>query len=108
MAFNVEDLIRIRPYVFHLTDSRNIPRIRRLKALEPASRLLRQGGREDLLGVKRPSHIGVSVGSDRMFLRDQMPLHAGNMGLTGHWTLKKSVHQLNDRVFLAGNPDRAN
>jgi hypothetical protein len=100
MGIDIRDILRLRPYLFHLTDSRNMQRILRTRVLEPASRILTAAGREDFLGVKRPTHLEVSVGSDSIFLRDQAPLHSGNMKLPRTWKFETFVRELNDRVFF--------
>jgi hypothetical protein len=68
--------------------------------LEPASLLAKKAGREDLLKAKRPGHVEVMVDSERVFLRDQAPLHAGNMKLGSGWTFQRFIRALNDRVFF--------
>jgi hypothetical protein len=100
MGIDIEDIIRLRPYLFHLTDSRNADRILRTGTLEPASRIMTMMGREDLLEMKRATHVGVGVGSDVVFLRDQAPLYAGNMKLPADWRFETFVRKLNDRVFF--------
>ena len=100
MGIDIEHIIRLRPYLFHLTDSRNLDRILRYRVLEPASQIMTITGREDLLEKKRGTHIKVSVGCDDIFLRDQAPLYAGNMKLPTGWKFETFVRQLNDRVFF--------
>lgn len=100
MGIDIEQIIRLRPYLFHLTDSRNVDRILRTGVLEPASQILTIAGREDLLEKKRGAHVKVSVGRDNIFLRDQAPLHAGNMKLPAGWKFETFVRRLNDRVFF--------
>jgi hypothetical protein len=100
MAINIEEIIRLRPHLFHLTDSRNIDRIIRTRTLEPASQIMSLAGREDLAAAKRTTHVRVSVGPDEIFLRDQAPLYAGNMKLPPAWEFNTFVRSLNKRVFF--------
>jgi hypothetical protein len=100
MAIDIRDILRLRPYLYHLTDTRNIDRILRTQALEPASQIMSLAGRDDLATVKRVSHAKVSVSGDDIFLRDQAPLHAGNMELPPDWTFDRFVRSLNNRVFF--------
>jgi hypothetical protein len=100
MALKLEDVIRRRPFLYHLTDARNVERILRTGVLEPASVLAKRGGREDLLASKRRGHVEVLVESESVFLRDQAPLHAGNMKLSSGWRFERFIRALNDRVFF--------
>jgi uncharacterized protein DUF7002 len=100
MGIDIQDIIRLRPYLFHLTDSRNVDRILRTRVLESASQIMSVAGREDLAAVKRPTHVKVSVGLDDIFLRDQAPLHAGNMKLPPAWEFDTFIRSLNMRVFF--------
>src|SRR5690242_16476995 len=100
MGIDLQAIIRLRPYLFHLTDSRNVGRILRTRILEPASQIMSLAGREDLAAVKRATHVKVSVGPDDIFLRDQAPLYAGNMKLPAAWEFDAFVRSLNRRVFF--------
>lgn len=100
MAIYIESVTRLRPYLFHLTDSRNLPRIVRTRVLEPTARILSLAGRDDLAAVKRATHVKVSVDGDDVFLRDQAPLYAGNMKLPANWKFDSFVSSLNQRVFF--------
>src|SRR5690349_953171 len=100
MAFDIDDLIRVRPFLFHLTDRRNLDRIRRLQRLQSASEIMRRANREDLLRSKRSIHVTVQMASEIVFLRDQRPLYAGNMKLSNRWTFAKFIETLNNRIFF--------
>jgi hypothetical protein len=86
--------------MYHLTDERNISRVRRTMKLESAVRLLTAAGRSDLLRARRRQHEQVSVDGEIVYVRDQAPLHAGNMALEAGWTLSDFVYYLNERVFF--------
>ena len=100
MAIDIKDIIRLRPFLFHLTDSRNVERILRTQILEPASQIMSLAGRDDLAAVKRAAHVKVCVAGDDIFLRDQAPLYAGNMKLPSAWKFDTFVRSLNTRVFF--------
>lgn len=100
MPFTLEALARLRPYVFHLTARDNLPRIRRLGIVEPASRLAEKAGRIDLVMARRRGHVPITVDGETVVLRDQAPLHAGNMRLDEAWSFEQFVRHLNDRVFF--------
>jgi hypothetical protein len=100
MPLTLRDIIRIRPFLYHLTDARNLDRIIRTRMLEPASLLAKAAGREDLLTIKRHRHVELLLESESIFLRDQAPLHAGNMKLSSGWDFERFVRALNERVFF--------
>src|SRR6185503_5907064 len=100
MGIDIQEIVRLRPYLFHLTDTRNVERILRTRVLEPASHIMALAGREDLAAVKRAMHVKVSVGGDDVFLRDQAPLYAGNMKLPPGWAFDTFIQSLNKRVFF--------
>src|SRR5262249_15322688 len=64
-------------------------------------------GRPALIDHKRSSHIAVEVDGHQVWLRDQAPLHRGNVHLHGEWTFDDLVNSLNARAFFwPGTADR--
>jgi hypothetical protein len=100
MAFTLDGFVRSRPFLYHLTHAENLARIRRTRVLESAERLLQAAGRDDLITTRRRRHERVEVRGDVVHVRDQAPLHAGNMSLEPGWTFADFVRQLNARVFF--------
>lgn len=100
MPFTLSAFQSLRPYLYHLTDQRNVERIRWTGGLVCATRLLRQAKRHAVISAKRPQSIAVTVDRDEVWIRDQRPLHAGNVGLQGGWTFEDLVRTLNDKVFF--------
>lgn len=94
------------PYLYHLTASANLPAIRRTRTIESAALLAKRGERADLLCVRRPSHVTLQIDGETAVLRDQAPLHAGNMRLEGGWTFAQFVESLNSRVFFWPGTER--
>lgn len=92
--------MRLRPVVYHLTAARNLARIRRTRVLESAGRLLDAAGRHDLVRARRRGHEIVVVDADEIHIRDQAPLHPGNLRLDSGWTFDEFVTHLNRRVFF--------
>jgi uncharacterized protein DUF7002 len=99
---------RLRPYLYHLTARENLARIRSTRRLESAATLMQRAGRIDLLDMRRREHVAVTVEDETVMLRDQAPLHAGNMQLDPGWSFAQFVRHLNKRVFfwpgVAGGP----
>jgi hypothetical protein len=108
MPIDLDDFGRLRPYLYHLTAQENVARIRGMGRLESASALLHAAGRTDLLTTRRKDHLAIVVGDVPISIRDQAPLHAGNMALDPDWSPADFVAYLNRRVFFwpgsAGGP----
>ncbi len=100
MSFTLEALTELRPFLYHLTHQRNVPRIRTTMQLESASRILRTAGEEAAVRTRRRASLIVEVGGIAVHIRDQAPLHAGNMQLELGWTFEDFVAHLNARIFF--------
>lgn len=100
MPISQASLVKLRPYLFHLTATGNVERILRHRRIESAIALLGAAGRRDLARQRRRAHVHVEVDGVRIQLRDQAPLHPGNMALDGGWTFEDFVEHLNERVFF--------
>lgn len=100
MAVDAFAFARRSPYLYHLTASANLPAIRRTRTIESAALLAARAGRADLLGARRSTHVTLQIDGETAVLRDQAPLHARNMRLSGGWTFAQFVESLNSRVFF--------
>jgi len=61
---------------------------------------MRRAGRVDLLRVRRPVHERISLENDVVWLRDQAPLHRGNLDLPAGFSFDDLVESLNKRTFF--------
>jgi hypothetical protein len=100
MGFAIDQFVECRPYLFHLTARSNALEIVRRRQIESASQLLRRAGRGVLLRQKREDHVAIEIDGHRVQLRDQAPLHAGNIEYAGQWRLPDVIETLNDRIFF--------
>lgn len=100
MPFTIEQFASVRPYVYHLTARQNLYRLRRTARLESATRLLTAAGNEGMLSQKRRQTVEVAVNGETIFVRDQAPLHAGNIRFEGGWDMQDLLSDLNSRVFF--------
>jgi hypothetical protein len=100
MPFTLNTFCALRPYLYHLTAAANLPRLLRLRRLQSTADLAREAGRDDLLAVRRREHTPLLVGRETVWLRDQAPLHRGNMALEPGWSFERFVAHLNERVFF--------
>jgi len=106
MAFTLDHFSIARPYLFHLTARDNLACIQEMRELLPTCSLLERAKEGEWRGKKRPGHIPVQLGRRVIWLRDQMPLHAGNMSLPPKWGFADLVELLNERVFFwPGRPN---
>lgn len=106
MSFTLSEFARVRPFLFHLTARANLPRILRTRRLESTAALATRAQRPELLTTRRRGHVSVQVDGETVLIRDQAPLHLGNMRLESGWTFAQFVAHLNARVFFwPGGPD---
>lgn len=106
MPFALDVFARSRPFLYHLTASRNLERIRRTRSLEPASVLMYLAGNPTATSRRRRDHIQLDVAGEIVHIRDQAPLHAGNVRLEGGWSFDDLVRALNERVFFWPGTER--
>lgn len=106
MTFDIERFVRLRPRLYHLTASMNVPRILKTRRLETARALMESAGDLSYLRSKRPDHVVLNVGGERLHVRDQRPLHEGNVDPLAGFTFCDVVEMLNDRVFFWPGDER--
>lgn len=97
MPFDLERLCVLRPFAFHLTSEQNIPSICGMRVLLPAGHWLRGSPSAT---IKRREHVRVSSNGREIIIRDQRPLHAGNIAFMDGLTMPEFIRSLNSRVFL--------
>jgi hypothetical protein len=100
MPLDLRDFSRLRPYLYHLTAEENIARIRTTAVLESAAALAQRAGQNAVLISKRNLHVPIWIDGVEVLLRDQAPLHRGNIRLEGGWTFEDFVRHLNEHVFF--------
>jgi len=100
MPFSINEFVRRRPYLYHLTDQRNVARIRATGRLESAERLFHQAGLSSANRNHRKQSQIISIGDASIHVRDQAPLHRGNMELEPGWDFEDFVAHLNARIFF--------
>jgi len=100
MPFTLARYAQLRPFLYHLTARANHSRIEELRQLESAAVLFVISGSVSALRVRRRAHLPLRIGAHQVFVRDQAPLHAGNVAFAGGWDLADLVADLNRRVFF--------
>jgi uncharacterized protein DUF7002 len=100
MTLDIAAFVRSRPYAYHLTSRNNLPSIVTNRRIDSAATLILKDGRTDLLRRRRPEQVVVKADDHEVSLRDQEPLHRGNVILRGGWSFDDLVEALNSRVFF--------
>ncbi|MCC5821892.1 MAG: hypothetical protein LAT64_01235 [Phycisphaerales bacterium] len=91
---------QLRPFAYHLTARANLPGIERSRRIDPAATIFARANRPDLLRTRRRGMTGFAVGADKVIIRDQDPLHAGNCALTDGYSFEDLVELLNSFVYF--------
>jgi hypothetical protein len=100
VAFTLERFTAVRPYLYHLTATDNLDRIRTFRCLESAELLLNQAGQAALFHQRRDEHLAITVSRLTVSLRDQAPLYERNIEFDPGWTFPQVIALLNQRVFF--------
>src|SRR4051794_40686223 len=95
VPFSLSQFVQLRPYAFHLTFRDNLGRIRAHRRLESAANLVQEATGSVDLSERRSKHLALFVGSDTVWLRDQLRLHVANMVLEEEWQLSDFILDLN-------------
>ncbi len=106
MPFDLPHFVRLRPFLYHLTACRNLRRIRKSHGLECARRLFCAGGQPELIRKRRRQHCELEIDGETAIVRDQSPLHPGNMKLDEGQCLEDFVEHLNGLVFFWPGGDK--
>jgi hypothetical protein len=100
MAFTLQAYQQKRPYLFHLTRLENFSRILRTRQLESASHILNLAGQPNIALLHRANDLIVTIDGQDVIVRDQAPLHIGNVKFTGDWDGDKLIKEINKRIFF--------
>src|SRR6185295_18424853 len=100
MPLTLSEFAGTRPFLYHLTARQNLPGILATRQLQSAAQILRAAGRYDWLRQKRAEGMLVRDGARAVHLRDQAPLHRGNLDLQAGWSFEDLVQYLNVHVFF--------
>jgi len=106
MPIDINKLIANKPptYLYHVTYGGSLNRIRRLRCLECAARLLEAGGRHHLLRQRRENMEEFMVDGDTIRLTDQKPIVEASIIFQDGWVLADLIEAINRRVFFWRGP----
>ncbi|RYE86708.1 MAG: hypothetical protein EOO75_15390 [Myxococcales bacterium] len=104
----LEDLLRLRPFVYHLTAASNVASIVRAGQLEATGRLFERAGRADdaRLRSRRPAALSLDIAGEPIAIRDQKPLHERCIAFEPGWDMARLVERLNALVFFWPGTER--
>lgn len=102
---DINQFIEKRPFLYHLTDARNLPNILTTGRLLSARAILELSNHPDIEGflrTRRPAHSEVAIGGLTYHIRDQRPISEVvlSRSLTHNWTSGDFIAHLNNRVFF--------
>jgi hypothetical protein len=100
MPFTISEFAASRPYLYHLTARENLPWLLATRRLDTAAQLLEAAGATHHLRQKRREHLPLLLGEHALLLRDQAPLHEGNIEFRGATTFEDLIESLNGRVYF--------
>jgi hypothetical protein len=104
---NIQEFIKKREFVYHLTDNRNIDIIKldgillSTKTIANRTNLNAQEIKQ-FLGTRRAIHCTKEIDDKIYHIRDQKPISTKNLQkcLTNGWTVEDFLNLLNSRVFF--------
>ena len=99
---NIEDFVKLRPYAYHTTAADNLALIRHARAIESTRRLFERSGQGSAatLRERRKGPLVLVVDGQPLRIRDQQPLHAGNIAFEPGWDMPRFVAHLNGFAFF--------
>jgi hypothetical protein len=100
MGLDLELFVERRPYAYHLTAAENFQILRNSGVIRSAAELIERAGCSGLLRMRRHGPVPIQIGGKGAFLRDQDPLHEGNIRFEGGWQMADLVEELNRHVFF--------
>lgn len=106
MPLDLERFVKLRPTLYHLTAASNAAHIRSSGRIDSAAALYRSAGIEPSIRCRRASEEWIRCDGDDVHIRDQAPLHRGNIDLSDGWRFEDLVAYLNEHVFFwPGKPE---
>jgi hypothetical protein len=100
MAFTEEQYARVRPYLYHLTSRDNFESLRRTNLLQSAASLLNQASRSSMVNHLRKGSLVLRIDGQTVLMRDQQPLHEGNIKFVDGWRFDQLIEYLNRHAFF--------
>lgn len=96
----LDRFLTFRPYAYHLTARQNIRGIRQQGALLSASQIAKRPSEKSALTARRTG----SISMEAAHIRDQRPLHRGNVEFAPGFTFEQLLALLNSLVYFWPGP----
>lgn len=93
---NLQKFLKVRPFLYHLTARSNAERLRSEPVIYSTASLAREVPDLGTPAVRRTSNAEIAG----VLVRDQAPLHVGNIEFTGGADFSDLLRLLNERVFF--------
>lgn len=100
LGFDLKSLIKLRPFLYHLTAADNVPLLRRTRHLVSTARLLAESNRSELTRIPRRGPLQVPRDDGVVEICDQDPLVKANIDFQSEGTFEDVVENLNRRVYF--------
>lgn len=102
---NINKFIKLRPYLYHLTDRENLDNILSLKRLLSTTTIISKSDildKDGFLTSKRATHTEIYINATKYKIRDQRPISILALGkcVDGGWSASDFIASLNKRVFF--------
>jgi hypothetical protein len=102
---NIEKFVSLRPFLYHLTDKRNLDSIlsdRTLRSTEHLARISNLEDADKFLKTRRAVHAQISNGNNTYYIRDQKPFSVTivKKALEKDCTVEDFLFLLNTKVFF--------
>lgn len=106
MPFQLDEFIRLRPFLYHVTCRENLQALRMHRCIHTTLSLLDAANRLDLADIRRENYLPLDTPFGRLILKDQRPLIEANVQLAQEWDFAAYVRYLNGfTYFWPGNDD---
>ncbi len=100
VGFTLDSYAGTRPFLYHLTASDNVGRIRSLGRLQSTARMRGEDPEGATRRTQRAVSLRLRVGDGAVVIRDQATLHETNIEFSGGWTMQTLLEELDRRVFF--------
>lgn len=100
VPFALAEFIALRPCLYHVTARSNVEEIGRRRVIDSVAAIAEAAGVEHLIRKPRRQSHTVTLDGRSVVVRDQKPLHEGNIAFEGGWTMADLLEALAERVFF--------
>jgi hypothetical protein len=100
MGINIQEFVRLRPFVYHISARENVSFLRASGTLWTTLNLLEAAGRPELANDRRVDYVALQLPLGLVVLKDQKPLIEANTALPDDWCFADFVRYLNSMTYF--------